>query len=48
VTVESDELRTQFVDLFDKVAYQLGFGAIADGGCAKGVHAPTFRLPARD
>jgi hypothetical protein len=48
VSVEGDELRTQFADLFDKVAYQLGFGSLADMWCAERVYAPALGLPRRD
>jgi hypothetical protein len=44
VPVEGGQLRTLSANLLNRVAYQLGFGALANVGRAERLHAPAFRL----
>src|SRR6516225_9924605 len=48
VSVKGDELWKQLTNLFDKIAYQLCLGSLANVGCAERVHPPAFRLARRD
>jgi hypothetical protein len=47
VSVESDKLRTQFANLLNEIAYQLGFGPFANVSRAERIYPPTLRVAAR-
>jgi hypothetical protein len=48
VSVESDKLRTQFVNLLNEIVYQLGFGPFANVWRAERVYPPTPGVAARN